>query len=434
MGQTGSYYRPTSINDLTDDDLLKIFSYLNLKDKILSTRVCKRWRDLLKHPSIWKRIDVTAYKRLAHKTLWSNAAELQQVLQKHETIALEFLETYAGHSTTSINLGELVNNDILIHLRESCPNLVHIKLTKLVAKHPNIKLSLLPRNLRVINLRLISFREKHMQARISSHMRDFVVEPFLFLHHLSLDGATISCALSKQLSLSTKLSTLRLQSCVLRPSMTEDFEILTTQLNNLTQLDLAFCRFYTEEVLEVVLRCIAINLTSLRYCGFHCLLPSPHRKFDEFLKFISPDGSLVRLHLSGMQGITPRVFSEFTQRNQNLEILHLRFCKTINDESVVSIATNLQHLKELKLSGCRDISKHGYRQLAHHPSLQVLEIAEMNIALEAILFVARSLPCLIHLSLSPTEHKVCAKVLRKERPQLVVSVARLDYQEYLDHF
>ncbi len=397
-------------------------------------RVCKRWRDLLKHPSIWRHIDVTAYKRLAHKTLWSNAAELQQVLHKHEAVALEFLEAYAGHAVTSINLGELVNNDILIYLRESCPNLIHIKLTKLVAKHPNIKLSLLPRHLQVINLRLISFREKHMQARISSHMRDFVVDPFLYLRHLSLDGATISCALSKQLSLSTQLSTLKLQSCVLRPSMTEDFEILTTKLKNLNTLDLAFCRFYTELVLEVVLRSIAINLTSLRCCGLHCLLPSPHRNFDEFLKFISPGGSLVRLHLSGMQGITPQVFREFTLRNQNIENLHLRFCKTVNDESVASIAANLQQLKELKLSGCKEISKHGFRQLTSHPNLQVLEIAEMNIPLEAILYVVRSLPCISHLSLSPSQHRVCTKVLRKERPQLMVYVARLDYQEYMDQF
>ena len=396
--------------------------------------MCQRWHDLLKHPSIWKQIDVTAYKRLADKTLWSNAIELHQVLRRHEDVALEFLETYAGHSTTSVNLGELVNNDILIHLKESCPNLTRIKLTKLVAKHPNIKLSLLPRKLQVIQLRLISFPENHAEARISSHMRDFVVDPFLHLRHLCLDGATIPCELSRQLSQSGQLSTLKLQNCIIRTSMTEDFDILTAKLANLKQIDLAFCRFYTDDALEVVLNRIALNLTGLTSCGFHCLQPASHYKFDEFLHFISPSGSLTRLHLSGMQGITPRIFYDFAERNQNIEILHLRFCRTINDETFLAIKHQFHHLKELKLSGLREISKSGFRLLAHHPSLQVLEIAEMNIALEAVLFVVRSLSCLTHLFLSSAEQKVCAKVLRRERPHLVVSEARLDYQEYLDHF
>ena len=396
-------------------------------------RVCKRWYDLLKHPSIWKQIDVTAYKRLAEKTLWSNAIELHQVLRRLEDVALEFLETYAGHSTTSVNLGELVNNDILIHLKESCPNVTHIKLTKLVAKHPNIKLSLLPRKLQVIQLRLISYPENDAEARISSHMRDFVVDPFLHLRQLTLDGATIPCEFSRQLSRSGQLSTLKLQSCIIRTSMAEDFDILTSKLPKLKQIDLAFCRFYTDDALEVVLNRIALNLTGLTSCGFHCLQPSSHYKFDKFLHLISPSGSLTRLHLSGMLGITPQVFDEFAERNPNIEVLHLRFCRTINDETLLSIV-HFQHLKELKLSGLREISKNGFKLLAHHPSLQVLEIAEMNIALEAILFVVRSLSCLTHLFLSSAEQKVCAKVLRRERKHLVVSEARLDYQEYLDHF
>ena len=406
--------------------------------------MCRRWEYLLKSSSLWKYVDVTGlYKKLSDKYLWPNALESQACLKKREGVALNFLETYAGPATGHVNLGELVNNNILFYLRESCPNLTYIKLTKLVSKHPNIKLTLLPCRLKVINLRLVCFREvrdrniskKLFWVRNSSRIGDFAVEPFLNLTHLGLDGATISSDLCRQLSLSKNLTTLKLQSCVFPTSMRKDFENLTVKLINIRDIDLAFCRFYTDAVLEVVLKSIALNLINLENCGFHCFQPSIHVDFDEtFLKFVNPNGNLLRLHLSGIQGLSPDVFKEFSRRNENLEILHLRFCKVVNDETLCSVVTNLRQLKELKLSGCKEITKNGIRLLAHHQCLEVLEIAEMHIAIEAILFVVRSLPHIRHLILSNEAYKVCCKVLRKEKAQLLISLARLDYQEYLEQF
>ena len=341
-----------------------------------------------------------------------------------------------------MNLGELVNNEILWHLKESCPNLNCIKLTKLISKHPHIKLTLLPCNLKAISLRLVCFREvrdrniskKLFWVRNSSRIADFATEPFPQLQRLCLDGATVSSDLCKQLMESRDLVSLKLQSCVFPTSVRKDFETLTTKLSCVKSVDLAFCRFYTNVVLDVVLRSIALNFAQLEGCGLHCFQPSIHVDLDDFLKFVSPSGSLRRLHLSGLQGLNPRVLNEFLNRNQNIEILHLRFCKIVNDDTIRSVVTNLQYLTELKLSGCKDISKNGFKLLAHHPCIQVLEIAEMNIALEAILFVIRSLPCIRHVILSTNVYRVCTKVLRKERPKLLISIARLDYQEYLEHF
>ncbi len=407
------------------------------------SRVCKRWAHLLKDPSIWKYIDITAlYKRLADKYLWPNALESQQRLKEREIVALNFLQTYAGYSTRHINLGELVNNEILYYLRESCPNLNCIKLTKLISKHPHIKLTLLPCNLKVISLRLVCFREvrdrniskKLFWVRNSSRIADFAAEPFPHLQQLCLDGATISNDLCKQLLESKDLVSLKLQSCVFPTSVRKDFETLTTRLVSVRDIDLAFCRFYTNAVLDVVLRSIAANFQQLQSCGLHCFQPSIHVDLDEFLNFMSPNGTLKRLHLSGLQGIAPGVLNKFMKRNQNIEVLHLRFCSVVNDDTLRSVVTNLLYLKELKLSGCKDITKNGFRQLANLSSLQVLEIAEMNIALEAILYVIRSLPCIRHVILSTNVYRVCTKVLRKELPKLVISIARLDYQEYLEHF
>ncbi|XP_072040637.1 F-box/LRR-repeat protein 12-like [Amphiura filiformis] len=444
MGLIESRYECSRIDVLTDDDLLKIFSYLNLREKVLFRRVCRRWAQLLKDPSIWKCIDITVlYKRLADKYLWTGESlENQQRLKEREAAALNFLQTYAGYSTRYINLGELVNNEILFYLRESCPNLSCIKLTKLISKHPNIKLTLLPCNLKVICLRLVCFREvrdrniskKLFWVRNSSRITPFAAEPFPYLQKLCLDGATISSDLCKQLIESKELDSLKLQSCVFPTSVRKDFETLTTRLRNVKVIDLAFCRFYTKSVFDVVLRSIAANFCHLESCGLHCFQPSIHVDLDEFLNFVSPTGSLKRLHLSGLQGITPGVLNKFMKRNQNIEILHLRFCNVVNDETLRSVVTNLLYLKELKLSGCKDITKNGFRQIANLSSLQVLDIAEMIVALEAILYVIRSLPCIRHVILSTNVYRVCTKVLRKELPKLLISIARLDYQEYLEHF
>lgn len=385
---------------------------------------------------MWTHIDVLSYKRLSDKILWSNEREFQQSITQHQTVALECLQTYASQSTRYIHIGDLVNNDILWYIRAKCSNLKYIKLTKVVStKFPHATLCSLPRNLQIICLRLLTFHGKERSnVIVSSHLQDFVVEPFLLLRHLCLDGAHISSEFCEQLCISEELTTLKLQSCVFDANTTDAFDNLTRTLKKLKRVDLAFCNFLDTYILEQILRSIALNLTNCEQYSFHCLQRANGVKFDEFLRLVSTNRSLRGLKLSAIQGITPDVFDDFLRQNPDIESLHLRFCRTVNDETLRSVVKHLRHLKELKLSGCRDITKNGIRALAHHPYLEVLEIAEMDIALETILFVVRLLPSINQLVLSAHACKVCTKVFRREKPNLNIVLATLDYQEYLEHF
>jgi hypothetical protein len=47
--------KPTSINDLPDEILLEIVSYLELEDLCFGiAEVCKRWKNLVKDRTLWK--------------------------------------------------------------------------------------------------------------------------------------------------------------------------------------------------------------------------------------------------------------------------------------------------------------------------------------------------------------------------------------------
>jgi hypothetical protein len=47
---------PRSINDIPDEIMLKILSYFGPEDLCIIAKVCKRWNDLAKDVTLWKKL------------------------------------------------------------------------------------------------------------------------------------------------------------------------------------------------------------------------------------------------------------------------------------------------------------------------------------------------------------------------------------------
>ena len=164
---------------------------------------------------------------------------MQPLLPLHSQVntALRVLEAYAGQGTRKVCLQRFVSNDILKCLKKQCPNLESITLYVPSSK---VDLSLLSRNLRVIDLRLPKFNQTG--SSIGCLINDFAEEPFFYLRCLLLLGAEITKEFCLQLSLSKYLYSLTLYECVFTTAI-GDLDVLTRELPALRNIDIAFCWF-----------------------------------------------------------------------------------------------------------------------------------------------------------------------------------------------
>lgn len=48
----------TDWSSLPDVALVKILSYVNIKDRLSASSTCKRWRDCLQYPSLWRNLSL----------------------------------------------------------------------------------------------------------------------------------------------------------------------------------------------------------------------------------------------------------------------------------------------------------------------------------------------------------------------------------------
>ena len=375
----------------------------------------KKLQHLVEQPSLWRDINLT----------W-----LEYPIQL--TKGLHILKTNAGNHTKSVCLGSLVSNNILKFLAESCPNLESIALS---VKHleVDVDLSLLSRNLREINLKLSNqvFEVKGFSFRLIYLDRGFVIdnfvqEPFRDLRCLSLEYARITHRLASQLSLSKHLNSLNLQECVFTGS--EEVDILMKDLPKLKSINLDNCCFRSTQDLEAVLLSIAVNVKKLSAFSIsdpttvwlEDLIPALDLKFDNFLEALESSDSLLSLYLTRIQGIIPSVFSNFLLQHPTLERLHLAECYEVNDDFVRAISEHLRKLKELNLSGCDMVTCDGLKTLAHHPTLQKLDVSKIVRNKDTILSIISTLPNIHHLVLS-SDCRDSLDEIKQVKPYLVVS-------------
>ncbi|MCJ8739589.1 hypothetical protein PDJAM_G00048900 [Pangasius djambal] len=135
--------RTCTLDCFPENILIEILSYLNVRELIRNGRVCKRWRGLIKDQRLWRTVDLSTWKRVTSRVLWT------------------LLRQYLGRGLCSLHLrgllhsargGSFLSEPWLQTLTSKCPRLrrLTLTLTDLRGLH---SCSLLPPSLQVLELR-----------------------------------------------------------------------------------------------------------------------------------------------------------------------------------------------------------------------------------------------------------------------------------------
>ncbi|XP_066471403.1 F-box/LRR-repeat protein 12 [Tiliqua scincoides] len=110
----------SNFSALPDSLLLQILELLPPRDRLGGARVCRRWRKLVRDKSLWRHLDLTAYK-MTSKALW-------HLLRNHLRGSLQTLK--ARGTLHSVRKQEVFSPALMQALGKQCPNLHSLCLTE----------------------------------------------------------------------------------------------------------------------------------------------------------------------------------------------------------------------------------------------------------------------------------------------------------------
>ncbi|XP_048043969.1 F-box/LRR-repeat protein 12-like isoform X1 [Megalobrama amblycephala] len=134
--------RCCTLDFFPENILIDILSYLNVRELVRNSRVCRRWKQLVKDQRLWRAVDLSAWKRVTSRVLWI------------------LLRQYLGHGLRQLRLrglllsargGAFLTESWLQALRSKCP-----RLRRLCLLHADLRglssCRLLPPSLEVLEL------------------------------------------------------------------------------------------------------------------------------------------------------------------------------------------------------------------------------------------------------------------------------------------
>ncbi|XP_043843213.1 F-box/LRR-repeat protein 12-like isoform X2 [Dromiciops gliroides] len=127
-------------SELPDWLLVEILSFVPVRDRLRSSRVCKRWRRLVLDKTLWKRLDMSPY-RVGPKVLW-------QLLRQYLGSGLRTLKVRGR--LLSGPRAPLLSPALLQELGKRCPHVACLSLLEEDLR--KIPFSCLPRSLRCLEL------------------------------------------------------------------------------------------------------------------------------------------------------------------------------------------------------------------------------------------------------------------------------------------
>ncbi|KAF4104582.1 hypothetical protein G5714_013913 [Onychostoma macrolepis] len=134
--------RCSTLEYFPENVLIDILSYLNVRELVRNSRVCRRWKQLVKDQRLWRAVDLSTWKGLTSRVLWV------------------LLRQYLGHGLRRLRLrglllsarrGAFLTESWLQTLCSKCP-----RLCRLCLQHTDLRrlrsCSLLPSSLQVLEL------------------------------------------------------------------------------------------------------------------------------------------------------------------------------------------------------------------------------------------------------------------------------------------
>ncbi|XP_028837139.1 S-phase kinase-associated protein 2 [Denticeps clupeoides] len=193
---------------LPDELLLRIFSYLGLRDLLKMSRVCKRWHRLWCDESLWRGVDL------------------------------------AGKAQLNAALGQVLALGVL---RLRCP---YTFVGEIDLQHK--------RNLRVQHMDLSG-------CNISTGVLETIISGCRQLQNLSLEGLVLSDAILQSLGQNIELLRLNLSGC--SGFSSEPLGEMLKACNRLTELNISWCDFSSNHV-KAVISNVTSDLSQLNMSGY----------------------------------------------------------------------------------------------------------------------------------------------------------------------
>ncbi|XP_043087279.1 F-box/LRR-repeat protein 12-like [Puntigrus tetrazona] len=272
---------------LPENVLIDILSYLNAREVVRNSRVCRRWKQLVKDQRLWRVVDLSTWKGLTSRALWV-------LLRQYLGPGLRCLRLRG--LLLSARRGAFLTESWLQTLRSKCP-----RLRRLCLQHTDLRglrsCSLLPPSLQELELRscevpagffaqepeiealvldtVPSFSDQHLRSLCSwrrlrrLELRDLIrvsagglggcVQTLGRLTHLELENRSWTQMLALGLGRGWPgLDTLRLGGNEVSPGL-----LSVSRLQDLRWLHLCKCRLKQ----KMVLRCCR-SLSRLRLLEF----------------------------------------------------------------------------------------------------------------------------------------------------------------------
>ncbi|KAK9889287.1 hypothetical protein WA026_004567 [Henosepilachna vigintioctopunctata] len=321
-----------SFDQLTDDIILKIFSFLNSRDMCSCARVCRRFNHIVWMPYLWRNIRINGENISGDKAL-------KRILKK---IGREG-DSGICHSIEKVEIveGAKLSDKSLYLLARKCPDIIHLQFSGCT---------------NITNTAL---------SEIASRCHN--------LQHLDLTGCIkISCiGVNNTDSLSRlQLQYINLTDC---PYITDnELRIIVCHCPQLTFLYLRRCIQITDMGLKFIPSfCSNLKELSVSDCinitdfGLYELA-----KLGATLRYLSV-AKCTQVSDAGLKVIAKRCYK--------LRYLNARGCEAVSDDAVITIARSCTRLRALDIGKC-DVSDSGLQALAEScPNLKKISLRNCDL-------------------------------------------------------
>nr|XP_019934488.1 PREDICTED: F-box/LRR-repeat protein 13 isoform X1 [Paralichthys olivaceus] len=352
---------------------LKIFQYVELRDRLNCAEVCCAWKTIIQSSKLWSQINFSVEKH------WTTDSTMKQVLQNYRPFVI-YLNLRGCTSLTwpsfkcisecrnlqELNVSECFNvTDTMVQeIVEGCPSLLYLNLSCTLVTDKALRE--LSRN--CLNLQYLSL----------AYCYRFTDKGFMYLTtgkgchsliHLNLSGCTqMTVNGFKYLSAGCPS---------LREVVIDDMPTLSDNC-----------------VLALLARCRCLSAISL--------LDAHHLSDIAFIA-ISEAATLKTLSTEGNSQLSDVSWEALCSSSQGLHRLHAAQCPRMTDTSLKSVAT-LKNLQYLDISLCNKVSDAGIKYLTIGSSvakLRELNVSHCRLLTDiSVMRIAQRLCKLSHLNLS----------------------------------
>ncbi|CAI5440831.1 unnamed protein product [Caenorhabditis angaria] len=235
-----SSFSGLTINELPDDVILMVFSFLSPKYLAQAGGTCPRWYNLSNHPILWKDVYFIASDRLALRQLAMFASS--RVAQLVESLTLEGY--IIRSSSTAQKSTNVLSKPVLEKISRNLVNLTSLRVEN--ANISNVNLSMFPRRLEhlsiyscIIDEKFASSENSNKNRFCSRFFRNLKSLDFAYVH--KLDGK-----LSDSIRNFTWLEELDVTHCVRLTK--KELLIWAKNMQNLRILNISELRIVDDEV------------------------------------------------------------------------------------------------------------------------------------------------------------------------------------------